>query len=194
MIAAQNNGAEGGVLGLPGNVASQVIDAADSLSSPLKLSSSWGTFTQKGVTDLPELSRRTWPSPTRSARRRQLAPVADLQRDHRRLQAVRQGRPRSRIDHRSGHQRVAVGVLARQGDARRKGNRHHSRHRQGGLRRRRRTFRCSTSCHRGRRRSSRPTRSSRESRTRCTGPGHWDSSTSEFVVDDKQVDILALLG
>jgi hypothetical protein len=24
--------------------------------------------------------------------------------------------------------------------------------------------------------------------------GHWDSSTAEFVVDDKQVDILALLG
>jgi ABC-type branched-subunit amino acid transport system substrate-binding protein len=53
VIKAQNDGADGAILGLPGNVASQVLDAADSLSSPLKFSSSWGTLTQKGVTDLP---------------------------------------------------------------------------------------------------------------------------------------------
>jgi ABC-type branched-subunit amino acid transport system substrate-binding protein len=53
VLAAQNKSAEGGVLGLPGNVGGQVIDAADSLSSNLKLSSSWGTFSQKGVADLP---------------------------------------------------------------------------------------------------------------------------------------------
>ena len=52
VLAAQNKGAEGGVLALPGNVGGQVIDAADSLSSKLKLSSSWGTFSQKGVTGL----------------------------------------------------------------------------------------------------------------------------------------------
>ena len=54
VLAAENAGAEGGVLALPGNVASQIIDAADSLNSPLKLSSSWGTFSRKGVPDLPE--------------------------------------------------------------------------------------------------------------------------------------------
>jgi ABC-type branched-subunit amino acid transport system substrate-binding protein len=53
VLAAQNKGAEGGVLALPGNVGGQVIDAADSVSSNLKLSSSWGTFSQKGVTELP---------------------------------------------------------------------------------------------------------------------------------------------
>lgn len=53
VLAAQNKGAEGGVLALPGSVGGQVIDAADSLSSNLKLSSSWGTFSQKGVTQLP---------------------------------------------------------------------------------------------------------------------------------------------
>jgi ABC-type branched-subunit amino acid transport system substrate-binding protein len=54
VLAAQNKGAEGGVLALPGNVGGQVIDAADSLNSELKLSSSWGTFSQKGVTELSE--------------------------------------------------------------------------------------------------------------------------------------------
>ena len=54
VLAAKNKGAQGGVLALPGNVGGQVIDAADSLSSELKLSSSWGTFSQKGVTQLPE--------------------------------------------------------------------------------------------------------------------------------------------
>jgi ABC-type branched-subunit amino acid transport system substrate-binding protein len=54
VLAAQNKSAEGGVLALPGNVGGQVIDAADSLSSDLKLSSSWGTFSQRGVTQLPD--------------------------------------------------------------------------------------------------------------------------------------------
>jgi ABC-type branched-subunit amino acid transport system substrate-binding protein len=54
VLAAQNKGADGGVLGLPGNVGGQVIEAADSLGSDLKLSSSWGTFSQKGVTQLPD--------------------------------------------------------------------------------------------------------------------------------------------
>jgi branched-chain amino acid transport system substrate-binding protein len=53
VLAAQNKGAEGGVLALPGSVGGQVISAADSLSSNLKLSSSWGTFSQKGVSELP---------------------------------------------------------------------------------------------------------------------------------------------
>jgi ABC-type branched-subunit amino acid transport system substrate-binding protein len=54
VLAAQNAGAEGGVLGLPGNVASQVIDAADSVNSTLKLSSAWGTFAQKQVAEIPD--------------------------------------------------------------------------------------------------------------------------------------------
>jgi ABC-type branched-subunit amino acid transport system substrate-binding protein len=54
VLAAKNKGAEGGVLALPGDVGGQVIAAADSLSSNLKLSSSWGTFSQKGVAGLPE--------------------------------------------------------------------------------------------------------------------------------------------
>jgi ABC-type branched-subunit amino acid transport system substrate-binding protein len=53
VLAAQNSGAEGAILGLPGNVASQILDAANSLNSKLKLSVSWGTFSHKGVTDLP---------------------------------------------------------------------------------------------------------------------------------------------
>jgi branched-chain amino acid transport system substrate-binding protein len=54
VIKAQNDGAQGGVLGLPGNVGGQIIDAADSLNSTLKLSSSWGTFSQQGVVALPQ--------------------------------------------------------------------------------------------------------------------------------------------
>ena len=53
VLAAQNKGAQGGVLGLPGNVGGQVINAADSLGSNMRLSSSWGTFSQKAVTQLP---------------------------------------------------------------------------------------------------------------------------------------------
>lgn len=53
VLAAQNSGAQGAILGLPGNVASQILDAAGSLNSNLKLSISWGTFSRKGVTDLP---------------------------------------------------------------------------------------------------------------------------------------------
>jgi ABC-type branched-subunit amino acid transport system substrate-binding protein len=54
ILTAQNAGAEGGVLGASESVASQLIDAADSLSSPLKLEGAWGTFSQKGVTEVPE--------------------------------------------------------------------------------------------------------------------------------------------
>ena len=54
VLAAQDAGAEGAVLGLPGNVAAQVIDAIDSLGSDLKFSVSWGTFSQQTVAELPE--------------------------------------------------------------------------------------------------------------------------------------------
>jgi ABC-type branched-subunit amino acid transport system substrate-binding protein len=54
ILAAQNAGAEGGVLALPGNVASQMIDAADSVNSTLKLSASWGTFSHDAVAGIPD--------------------------------------------------------------------------------------------------------------------------------------------
>jgi len=50
---AQNSGAEGVVLGLPGNVAIHIIDAMDSLNSNLKLAGSWGTFSHKSVEEMP---------------------------------------------------------------------------------------------------------------------------------------------
>jgi hypothetical protein len=53
VLKAQQD-AEGVALGLPGNVASQIIDAMDSLNSNLKPAASWGTFSQKAVTDMPE--------------------------------------------------------------------------------------------------------------------------------------------
>ena len=46
--------AEGAGLGLPGNVASQIIDAMDSLNSNLKTAASWGTFSKKAVEQMPE--------------------------------------------------------------------------------------------------------------------------------------------
>jgi ABC-type branched-subunit amino acid transport system substrate-binding protein len=54
VLQAQNEGAEGIVLGLPGNTAGQIIDAMDSLNSTLKVAVSWGTFSQESVVSLPE--------------------------------------------------------------------------------------------------------------------------------------------
>jgi len=54
VIKAQNEGAQGIVLGLPGNTAGQILDAMDSLSSTLKVAGSWGTFSQKSVASLSE--------------------------------------------------------------------------------------------------------------------------------------------
>ena len=54
VLKAQNEGAEGIVLGLPGNVAGQILDAMDSLNSQLKVAGSWGTFSQKSVVSLSE--------------------------------------------------------------------------------------------------------------------------------------------
>ena len=54
VLAAQEAGAQGALLGLPGNVASQVIDAIDSLGSDIKFSVSWGTFSRDQIAELPE--------------------------------------------------------------------------------------------------------------------------------------------
>jgi len=54
VLKAQNEGAQGIVLGLPGNTAGQIIDAMDSLNSQLKVAVAWGTFSQKAVESLPE--------------------------------------------------------------------------------------------------------------------------------------------
>jgi ABC-type branched-subunit amino acid transport system substrate-binding protein len=54
VLTAQNSGAQGIVLGLPGNTAGQIIDAMDSLNSQLKVAVSWGTFSQSAVESLPE--------------------------------------------------------------------------------------------------------------------------------------------
>ncbi|MCU1452046.1 MAG: hypothetical protein JWN46_192 [Acidimicrobiales bacterium] len=54
VLTAQNAGAEGAVLALPGNVGSQILDAIGSLNSKLKLAGSWGTFSQKDVKTLPD--------------------------------------------------------------------------------------------------------------------------------------------
>ncbi len=51
---AENDGVQGIVLGLPGNVGSQILDAMDSLNSDLKVAGSWGTFSQDTVESLPE--------------------------------------------------------------------------------------------------------------------------------------------
>ena len=44
VLKAQNEGAEGIVLGLPGNVAGQILDAMDSLNSQLKVAGSEQSF------------------------------------------------------------------------------------------------------------------------------------------------------
>jgi ABC-type branched-subunit amino acid transport system substrate-binding protein len=54
VLKAQNSGADGVVLGLPTDVIDQVIDAMDSLNSPLKAAASWGSFSQSSVESLPE--------------------------------------------------------------------------------------------------------------------------------------------
>jgi branched-chain amino acid transport system substrate-binding protein len=54
VLKAQNSGAQGIVLGLPGNTAGQIIDAMDSLDSQLKVAVAWGTFSQKSVESLSE--------------------------------------------------------------------------------------------------------------------------------------------
>jgi branched-chain amino acid transport system substrate-binding protein len=53
VLAAQNKNAEGGVLGLPQNTGGQIINAADSVGSDLKLASSWA-LSPKAVAALPE--------------------------------------------------------------------------------------------------------------------------------------------
>jgi ABC-type branched-subunit amino acid transport system substrate-binding protein len=54
VLKAQNSGAEGIVLGLAGNQANQILDAMDSVNSTLKVAASWGTFSQKSVASLSE--------------------------------------------------------------------------------------------------------------------------------------------
>lgn len=53
-VLQAQKGTEGAVVGLPGNVANQIIDAADSLNSSLKLAGSWGAFSKKSVAEMPE--------------------------------------------------------------------------------------------------------------------------------------------
>ena len=53
-VQQAQKGAEGAALGLPGNVAGQIIDAMNSLNSNLKSAASWGTFSQKDVEQMPE--------------------------------------------------------------------------------------------------------------------------------------------
>ena len=52
--APSPEGRRGRALGLPGNVAGQIIDAMNSLNSDLKAAASWGTFSQKAVQEMPE--------------------------------------------------------------------------------------------------------------------------------------------
>lgn len=54
VLQGKESGAGGVLLGLPGNVAGQVIDAMDSLGSDLKLSVTLGTFSKDGVEEVPE--------------------------------------------------------------------------------------------------------------------------------------------
>jgi ABC-type branched-subunit amino acid transport system substrate-binding protein len=50
---AEGAGAQGAILGLPGNTASQIIDGMNQVNSQLKLAGAFGTFSQKTVSDLP---------------------------------------------------------------------------------------------------------------------------------------------
>jgi ABC-type branched-subunit amino acid transport system substrate-binding protein len=51
---AENDGAQGIVLGLPEATATQILDAMDSLNSTLKVSAAWGSFSQQAVASLPD--------------------------------------------------------------------------------------------------------------------------------------------
>ena len=51
---AENDGAQGIVLGLPESTATQILDAMNSLNSTLKVSAAWGSFSQKAVASQPE--------------------------------------------------------------------------------------------------------------------------------------------